>query len=140
VAAGVAKGELLVGIGRESAANLTHDEAIERLRQPARPLKLRLRRLSAPRLQVATPLCSQSKAGAPYPPARPRPQIAMRLTDFQSKEVVVVWWGFPETCHGGAAALRILLYIFCKPLCVWGGFQPHTCMYIYLIFFRHALF
>ena len=52
VEAGVSKGELLMGIGKESTDAFTHDEAIERLRQPGRPLKLKLRRLSAPVLQV----------------------------------------------------------------------------------------
>ena len=53
VAAGISKGELLLGIGKESAANLSHDEAIERIRQPSRPLKLKLRRLSTRLLQVS---------------------------------------------------------------------------------------
>lgn len=51
VAAGVAKGELLVGIGNENASSLTHDEAIERLRLPHRPLKLILRRVASKDLQ-----------------------------------------------------------------------------------------
>ena len=38
VAAGISRGELLVGIGSDDAANFTHDEAIERLRQTHRPL------------------------------------------------------------------------------------------------------
>jgi len=51
VAAGVSKGELLIHIGSENASCLTHDEAIERLRLPQRPLKLKLRRISLEDLQ-----------------------------------------------------------------------------------------
>eukprot|EP00635_Sarcinochrysidales_sp_CCMP3193_P012380 CAMPEP_0118900278 /NCGR_PEP_ID=MMETSP1166-20130328/6463_1 /TAXON_ID=1104430 /ORGANISM="Chrysoreinhardia sp, Strain CCMP3193" /LENGTH=371 /DNA_ID=CAMNT_0006839417 /DNA_START=105 /DNA_END=1216 /DNA_ORIENTATION=- len=49
--AGVRAGLLVVAVGDESTSGLLHDEVIEKLRRPTRPLRVRLRQVEASRLE-----------------------------------------------------------------------------------------
>merc|ERR1712185_263450 len=51
--AGVVANSLLIAVSGEETVDLTHEEVILRLKQPARPLLVRLRRLSADVLGAA---------------------------------------------------------------------------------------
>lgn len=51
--AGVVASSLLLAVGDDETLNMTHEEVIARLKQPARPLRVRLRRLAPQVLTVA---------------------------------------------------------------------------------------
>jgi hypothetical protein len=80
--AGVEPDTLLVGIGGQSTHNLCHYETVELLQRAQRPVVLRLRYISRPRLERRREemrALIQCSVGPSTPPLRPQPHIPSQM-------------------------------------------------------------